>query len=123
MTPPRGSSMTTWHYRCEPELLDRNKLDPIPGLSEDETVFPEKSNAYYPPKNEGDKTRSPGRTQPNSSTLRDKASIWRFLCCSFGRGCALGLLPSATDARPHRQLRTLPASQNVASHVTSGNIR
>src|SRR5438477_388223 len=21
MTPPRGSSMTTWHYRCEPELL------------------------------------------------------------------------------------------------------
>src|SRR6266566_5226850 len=64
MTPPRGSSMTTWHYRCEPELLDRNKLDPIPGLSEDETVFPEKSNAYYPPKNEGDKTRSPaGRNQ------------------------------------------------------------
>src|SRR5439155_25724797 len=21
MTPPRGSSMTTWHYRCRPELL------------------------------------------------------------------------------------------------------
>src|SRR2546421_8178155 len=21
MTPPRGSSMTTWHYRCGPELL------------------------------------------------------------------------------------------------------
>src|SRR6267378_2510131 len=82
--------------------------------------FLRKATHTIPPKNEGDKTRSPGRTQPNRSTLRVKASIWRFLCCSFGRGCALGSLPSATEARPHRQLRTLPASQNVASRVTSG---
>ena len=27
MTPPRGSSMTTWHYRCEPELLIPTAID------------------------------------------------------------------------------------------------